>query len=238
MIISPDCNDGTDGSIFFRAGGGTGIKNITYQSNVHESEISLNDLSAGNYRFNIVDENGCRERIDVFVDDPSPIQILDSIVRPQNFENKGSLELTVVGGSKPYMYSIDGGPLQSENIFSDLIEGSYDVSIIDKKGCTLEFTVDIPYDDSIENPQGSISDVLLGFERIRNETILSFIAHGNQKIELFIFDSSGRFIMKTEDFSISGPNKWTIPARNFPPGIYIVRIDAERESEYHKFIKL
>ena len=147
-------------------------------------------------------------------------------------------KLFVIGGSKPYSYSIDGGPFQPENNFTDLVQGSYDITIMDKRGCIYDATLEIPYDDSFENPLGSISEVLLGFERIRNETILSFIAHGNQKIQLFIFDASGRFIMKTEDFSISGPNQWTIPARNFPPGIYIVRIDAERESEYHKFIKL
>jgi hypothetical protein len=237
-ILSPSCFGLNDGSIYVKGGGGTGQKTILYGGNAYTGEAHLENLVAGNYRINLRDANNCTGRIDIFVDEPKILTITDTIITPQNYKNKGSLKLIVQGGKKPYSYRINGTSSTAQSEFSDLDQGFYQVTITDANGCTLDAEIEVPYDDSYENPPGSISEVLIGFERIKNETILSFIAHGDQKIRLVIFDAGGRYLMSTEEFSISGRNKMSIPARNFPQGIYIVRIDAERESEYHKFLKL
>ena len=236
-ILSPLCAGLEDGSIYLIAGGGTGIKTITYQGESFNSEIIVEDLPAGNYRFNLSDENNCTGRIDVFIDEPNPISITDTIVVNQNLRNRGSIEITASGGTRPYTYSLDGGSPTSTPFFEDLIEGHYDIEITDAQGCSETFTINVYYDDRFENPPGSISDVLVGYERIQNDAILSFIAHGEQRIKLYVFDAGGRFVMYTEEFKLDGPNTMIIPAQNFPAGIYIVRIDALRESEYLKFVK-
>jgi hypothetical protein len=237
-IMSPSCNGEDNGSIYLKAGGGTGTKSIIYDGVTEIEDIFLEELTAGNYRFNLIDQNGCTGRIDVFVEEPDQITIVDTIVKMQNKNERGSIQLVVAGGTKPYTYSIDGGAASSEPFFNDLIEGHYDITIEDANGCSSEARINVLYDDRFENPPGSISDVLVGYERIQNETILSFIAHGEQRIKLYVFDAGGRFIMYTEEFSLDGPNRMIIPAADFPSGIYIVRIDALRESEYLKFVKL
>ncbi|NNF34196.1 MAG: hypothetical protein HKN68_08810 [Saprospiraceae bacterium] len=236
-IMSPSCNSEDNGSIYLKAGGGTGTKSIIYDGDVVTEDIFLDDITAGNYRFNLIDQNGCTGRIDVFVEEPDQITIVDTIIIMQNQNERGSIQLVVAGGTKPYTYTIDGGTKSSEPFFDDLIEGHYDITIEDVNGCTTEARINVLYDDRFENPPGSISDVLVGYERIQNETILSFIAHGEQRIKLYVFDAGGRFIMYTEEFSLDGPNRMIIPASDFPSGIYIVRIDALRESEYLKFVK-
>lgn len=237
-IVSPSCNGLDNGSIYLKAGGGTGTKSILYGGEVTTEDIFLDQLTAGNYRFNIIDQNSCTGRIDVFVEEPDEISIVDTIITMQNLNARGSILLTVAGGTKPYIYSIDGGAPSTFPFFEDLIEGHYDIVVEDVNGCTTETRINVLYDDRFENPPGSISNVLIGYERIQNEAILSFIAHGEQRIKLYVFDASGRFILFTEEYSLDGPNRLIIPAVDFPSGIYIVRIDALRESEYLKFIKI
>ncbi len=50
--------------------------------------------------------------------------------------NNGTITITPNSGTTPYMYSINGGPMQASNVFSGLAIGSYLISINDAIGCT------------------------------------------------------------------------------------------------------
>ena len=55
----------------------------------------------------------------------------------------GSVTVTPTGGTAPYQYALNNGPIQSSPTFSDLTEGSYIVTVYDAVGCTsvLDFVI-------------------------------------------------------------------------------------------------
>ncbi|EKB48239.1 T9SS type A sorting domain-containing protein [Cecembia lonarensis] len=64
--------------------------------------------------------------------------------------NNGTVTADASGGAEPYEYSIDGGiTYQSSNVFDDLEEGTYTISIKDANGCTEETNVDVGQQNDI-----------------------------------------------------------------------------------------
>src|SRR5204862_3667145 len=57
--------------------------------------------------------------------------------------NNGTITVTPGGGNFPYQYSLNGGTLQSSNIFSGLVAGNYTVRVVDVNGCNISFPVTI-----------------------------------------------------------------------------------------------
>ncbi|MEP2278699.1 SprB repeat-containing protein, partial [Maribacter sp.] len=49
--------------------------------------------------------------------------------------NDGSISVAVQGGTPPYTYVIDGGTPQDTNVFNNLSEGTYEITITDSVGC-------------------------------------------------------------------------------------------------------
>jgi hypothetical protein len=57
--------------------------------------------------------------------------------------NNGMITVTPGGGSFPYQYSLNGGPLQSSNVFSGLAGGNYTIKVVDVNGCNSTYPVTI-----------------------------------------------------------------------------------------------
>lgn len=47
----------------------------------------------------------------------------------------GTITVTAQGGTGPYQYGLNGGPLQSSNVFTGLAAGTYSVYIVDSQSC-------------------------------------------------------------------------------------------------------
>ncbi|AWH83626.1 hypothetical protein HYN59_00180 [Flavobacterium album] len=52
-----------------------------------------------------------------------------------DFQNNQTITVSVTGGSGNYMYSLDGGPFQSEPYFTNIGQGEYTVTVKDTNGC-------------------------------------------------------------------------------------------------------
>lgn len=89
------------------------------------------------------DANGCTASDDLVVTSA----ILDAfdveITEPGCDRLFGSLEFTgVIGGESPFEYSIDGGASYSiESLYENLPPGTYELSVLDNRGCELSQTV-------------------------------------------------------------------------------------------------
>jgi hypothetical protein len=55
--------------------------------------------------------------------------------------NTGTITVTVAGGVGPYQYSLDGGALQSSNVFTGVTAGSHNVYAVDAGGCNNTVTI-------------------------------------------------------------------------------------------------
>ena len=125
---------------------------------------TLETTVPGEYYLDVINEaTGCAARDTVLLLPPDiPTSLTAEVTTPNCAgDPSGSITVTdVVGGTPPYMYSLNGGPLQNENIFEGLFSGNYTVEVVDANGCTIsdsyfiedgqEFTIDIGPDIFLE----------------------------------------------------------------------------------------
>ncbi|MBK8562300.1 MAG: gliding motility-associated C-terminal domain-containing protein [Saprospiraceae bacterium] len=56
----------------------------------------------------------------------------------------GSIDLTILGGKEPFLFSLDGGAFKGDTHFTGLVAGSHSIAVQDKNGCELELAATVP----------------------------------------------------------------------------------------------
>lgn len=101
-------------------------------------------MSAGTRTFTVTDATGAISNVVVTLSEPSAI-LASVIVAGDVLTSGGTTSVTVAatGGVGPYLYSLDGGILQSSNLFSSVTAGNHTLSVKDQNGCIkiVSFTV-------------------------------------------------------------------------------------------------
>ncbi len=102
------------------------------------------NVAAGGHTVIITDIFGC---IGVF-----PVTVLQGAALTANLSstatsctalNNGTITVTPTSGTAPYQYSLDGGPNQAGNVFTNVPAGVHNVTITDVSGCTGTFPVTV-----------------------------------------------------------------------------------------------
>ena len=150
--ISPvSCFGGNDGRITINASGGTGILNYNISGLPEQTSPIFDNLITGTYSITITDENNCTsEPFDVFVPEPTAIQISDNSIIPVSVAggDDGAITLTIIGGTEPYGFTWSGpnGYTNTTMDITSLEAGTYSLEIRDINGCFLsqDFEVSEP----------------------------------------------------------------------------------------------
>ncbi len=97
------------------------------------------DLPNGTYNVTVYDDNGC-STVSSFVINVAPLQIIQvtAQIPSCNGSADGSITVTASGGEPPYEYSLNDGPWQSSNTFTDLSAGPLDIKVRDAAGTITE----------------------------------------------------------------------------------------------------
>jgi large repetitive protein len=157
------CNGGSDGSVTVAADNGSGMVPYSYSldGGPYQTGGTFTGLSLGNHAARIRDALLCTFDIPFVIDQHAPVS---GIVSAQSNVScyggtNGSATITASGGSSPYQYRINGGPLQSSDIFSGLSAGSYIVTIQDIHGCTGSVLFSISQPVTPLNGISAVTDV-------------------------------------------------------------------------------
>jgi gliding motility-associated-like protein len=153
-ITEANCGQ-NDGSILITATGNPPLQYSINGTNYFASN-TFNNLSAGNYTVYVRDVNGCIASQPVTLNTIDGPQINNVLVADTECgENNGSITILATGGTGTLQYSLNGGPLTDETIFSDLSPGDYEVLVVDENGCEATQNV------TIEPSEGPEFDVYI-----------------------------------------------------------------------------
>lgn len=101
----------------------------------------------GTYTIKVTNtDNGCTAIDDVVIPPDAPVANLN-VIQPPCHNNKGTIEvLSVLGGAPPVQYSLNGQPFTTQQKFTNLGDGVYNLLVKDAQGCTTtaEATIVVP----------------------------------------------------------------------------------------------
>ncbi len=136
-----DCFGQASGSVSVNVVGGTAP--LTYAWSNGATSQTVNNLPSGSYTVTVTDANGCTDQMSVTINQPqSPLVTTATQVNVLCFGNpSGSIDLSVSGGTGPYVYSWSNGSTAQD--ITNLAGGSYTVTVTDVLGCTASTSVTI-----------------------------------------------------------------------------------------------
>jgi hypothetical protein len=149
------------------------------------SEFMVDSLPPGNYSFEITNIYGCQIQDSVSIEEPLELILSSSFNDPFNGQN-GWIELTVQGGTEPYIYNwnVPG----NSNSIQDVQQGTYTCTVIDANGCEVMF-------ENTFIDLGNSELQALSLLRWNSQLLLlevPFNSHGM----LRIFDSKGALVLE------------------------------------------
>ncbi|MEP6747512.1 MAG: gliding motility-associated C-terminal domain-containing protein [Bacteroidota bacterium] len=98
-----------------------------------QSSNVFTGMASGNYTVIIKDANSYTDSTSVTVGN-NCLQLLLTVINSTCGNKNGSIAGNPTGGTAPYLYSIDGLNYQAGNLFSNLPEGSYTITVKDAFG--------------------------------------------------------------------------------------------------------
>ena len=138
--INVDCYNGSTGSIFITAFGGT--PSYLYNWDIAGTDSAQTGLSAGSYSVTVVDVNACEKHIDS-IQITQPTELIMSLDNATNLscnnDSTGSISISATGGTPSYTYVWNDG--QTGNNITGLNAGSYIVTITDNNLCNDTMSV-------------------------------------------------------------------------------------------------
>ncbi|MEZ7497116.1 T9SS type A sorting domain-containing protein, partial [Leeuwenhoekiella aequorea] len=142
VATAVSCNGGSDASIDLAVVGGTA--SYTYLWSNGATTEDLSGLTAGTYDVTVTDANGCTATASIQVNEPTILTASGVATAVScNGGSDASIDLAVVGGTKPYTYAWNNGATTED--LSGLTAGTYDVTVTDANGCTAtaSFVIEI-----------------------------------------------------------------------------------------------
>lgn len=240
---------GSTTSATVTATGGTAPYQYKLNSKKPQSSNVFNNLKAGSYLMTVIDANGCIKSSSFNIIQPTQLKVvLVQKIKPScKGGSDGLIEVTAVGGTGPYLYSLNNGAFTSNGTFSNLHTGSYIISVIDANGCTVSAS------GSLADGKGTCTQIIalqneqslseskftetrkLNLKVLPNPSSTSFTliiqSNSNEEIEITVFDMYGRKV-----YNVHGSiNRQYMFGNNFASGIYIVQV---RQGQYAQTLKI
>jgi gliding motility-associated-like protein/uncharacterized repeat protein (TIGR01451 family) len=147
IITDVQCFGEATGSINTTISGGTIPYTVLWSNNSVDEDLT--GLTAGEYTIDVTDANMCNTEVILTVNQPQAAMDISATTNEIlcHGDQTGSIDLQVVGGIEPYVYTWSNGEITEDlqNIFA----GNYTVSVNDANNCPQQFTVNLNEPDTI-----------------------------------------------------------------------------------------
>ena len=127
------CNGEPSGAIFTSVSGGTAPYSYDWSVNAYDGQSVLFGIVAGYYELTLTDNNGCQQYSDFVIEQPTPLEV-EAIGTNVTCNTLGAAIAIASGATSPYQYQWNNN--ETTMTISDLVEGTYVVTVTDNNGCT------------------------------------------------------------------------------------------------------
>ena len=161
MAVPVDCPGLANGRVQAIGTGGTPPYLYVWDDPLGQTDSIALGLAAGPYTVTITDANGCTAMDSDLVLEPPALTLALEAISPGCAQTaSGLLEGNASGGTPPYLFQLNNGPLVNSGVFTPLASGAYTLIVTDSNGCSQSadttlvdpsaFTVDAGPDITIE----------------------------------------------------------------------------------------
>lgn len=196
-ITHVTCNGLNNGSISVEVTGGD--NDYVYNWSGLNATNTVNSLSPGTYTLEILDASGCVKFDNWTISQPEVL--LSSIQYTQPTETTfGSIEIEVVGGTKPYTYQWNTGETTED--LSGIMANFYEVLITDANGCMSSENVILEnyVDNTASISENKIEDCRVYPNPSNGPVRVDF----NQATDYKLYEASGKLV--SEGYNVSSEN--------------------------------
>lgn len=194
------------------------VASVTWDNGASGSVI--NNLPLGSYTATIFYNNGsCSLTQTASVLSPTALSISATTIDVDSI-NAGSIDITVVGGTPPYLFNWDNNA-QSEDI-ANLMAGVYSVSVTDAAGCSFATFYEI-FEDTTQQNAGvdeAINFAIHAYPNPSNGDVA--ISWSGELISLELINASGQVVSKQDNFASN-----STLLSNLNSGVYFARYYAK-----------
>lgn len=199
---NPSCWYSTDGSIEVNI---PSSWNVSWNNELFPDSLSILNLGSGNFNLQFINDLNCYFDTSITLVSPDSLMWNMNILSPtcHGLDN-GSIEITdIVGGTGIIHFWIDSIPA-SQNLFEDLIEGTYTVVARDENDCISQSEVEIIAPDpltvevEVEEEEGQVEIEVSGgvapYLLDLNDSLYTFwseLDYENQWNNWFVSDANG-----------------------------------------------
>lgn len=189
-------------------------------------------VPSGTYAVTVADQTGCTgsASIDVVA---TPVVVTDARVMPDPGSADGSIEIQEVTGSAPFTYLWEGGAMGS--VAGNLLSGTYDVTIIDARGCQVveEYYVPLRMTENADRRQ--IMREIVIPNPTDGTLVLYPDGHPADRLDILIQDIYGYPVYRGQT---TGTQRLQI-SLNCSAGIYVLYVFREGDVvSVRRFVKL
>ena len=137
---NPSCSGASDGNINLLVAGGTAPYTFLWSNGATDEDLF--NVSAGVYYVAINDKNGCAMLAIVYITTPNPLNVSASVMDVScSGGNDGGATIFTTGGTAPYSYAWSNG--QTGPALTNVVAGSYSVTVTDASGCSAMSSVTV-----------------------------------------------------------------------------------------------
>ena len=189
-----------------------GNPNYTYQWDQGMTTQDIYNLTAGTYRVEITDGNGCKVWGSFNVMQPEALTAEINTTEPTEWDDI-DLDLSVSGGTYPYYYTWNTGD-DSEDLYN-VPAGFYEATIVDYNGCVVMADQVIQEESTASIVEAELDDLNIYPNPTSDYATISW---GNNEItELTILNARGQMVESKEVYYQN-----SYQTKDLDSGLYII----------------
>ncbi len=130
-------------SIVVEAAGGAGNYEYSLDGEVFQQSGEFTGLSAGTYTVTVRDEKKCSNTLEAAVQNTEGLNITAASTMAGCGTANSTITINPLGGEDPFLFSINNGGFQTDNVFAGLSHGSYTITARDATDCEVTQEVEV-----------------------------------------------------------------------------------------------